>query len=90
MVPCMQTLDVIQKKHVSKILFQLLSGRIRFSDLQNGTGVNTSCLQNRLSLLLKEKFIEHECCETDRRSGYYSLTRRGLKLTKKLTVIASI
>ena len=80
--PATRMLTLVGQRHVLTIIHNLISGPTGFNDLQDRIDVNTATLSKRLSELEEEKIIKKNTCPNDSRRHYYSLSKRGKKLSK--------
>lgn len=83
-------LALVGERHVLSIIYNLISGPTGFNDLQERMEINTATLAKRLSQLEEEQLIEKITCATDSRRHYYSLTKRGEKLSKLIGQFSKI
>lgn len=79
--PATKTLTLLSKRHMLMLMHTLVSGPAGFNDLQKTLEINTATLANRLRELETERIIEKVSCPTDSRCHYYTLTKRGKKMS---------
>lgn len=72
------------------IIYNLISEPMGFNDIQDKLEINTATLAKRLNQLEEERLVEKIICPSDSRRHYYSLTKRGKKLSKLLEKLSAI
>lgn len=88
--PVTELLDTLSKRHMLHIIYLLNESPLGFSDIEKETGINTATLTNRLNELELEKIISKKRCEIDARHFYYSLTKRGKKISDTLNKLGNL
>lgn len=74
-------LTILGQRHVLLLLHTLTGQPLGFNDLQEKLDINTATLSDRLRDLEKEELVEKRICSIDSRHHYYSLTKRGKKIS---------
>ena len=88
--PAMEMLHLLSEKHVAFLLYTLKDKPMGFCDLQAQTSINTATLSRRLQTLCQANLVSRCPCTTDTRQTYYSLTKRGARITRLLAQIGSV
>lgn len=79
--PFQEAMDLISGKWTMSIINTLMSGKIRFKELErNVTGINTRMLVKELKQLEAKKIIKREAFATIPPTVEYSLTKKGKSL----------
>jgi DNA-binding HxlR family transcriptional regulator len=88
--PAVKMLSFVGERHMLTIIYNLISKPMGFNDIQDKLEINTATLAKRLSQLEEERLVEKVICPSDSRRHYYSLTKRGKKLSKLLEKLSNI
>lgn len=88
--PAMKMLSFVGERHMLTIIYNLISEPMGFNDIQDKLEINTATLAKRLNQLEEERLVEKIICPSDSRRHYYSLTKRGKKLSKLLEKLSAI
>lgn len=88
--PFQEAMDLISGKWTMSIINALMSGTMRFKELQRGiTGINTRMLAKELKQLESSGIIKREAFATIPPTVEYSLTERGVSLKPVFVEIQS-
>lgn len=88
--PALRVLTLLSKRHMLVIVYTLTKKPMGFNGLQEALAVNTATLTLRLRELEREDIIVKKICETDSRQHYYSLTKRGKKMSALIARFSSV
>ncbi len=83
-----KTLKIVGSKWTMPILYSLLSGKKRFSELQKELGVSPRTLSMRLDQLEEDKIISRKVFPVIPPKVEYSLTAKGDSLNKIVELMA--
>lgn len=88
--PATKMLALVGERHMLAVMYHLIAGPTGFTELKDRVGINTATLAKRLGQLEDERLIEKNSCPNDSRRHYYSLTKRGEKLSKLISEFAKV
>lgn len=88
--PVAEMLELVGERHMLTIIYNLIAGPRGFNELQDQLEINTATLSKRLDRLEEEQLVERTMCDTDSRRCYYSLTKRGKRLSKLIEQFSEI
>lgn len=88
--PFQEAMDLIAGKWTMSIVNVLMSGTMRFKELERHvTGINTRMLVKELKQLEAKKIVKRKAYTTVPPTVEYSLTEKGVSLKPVLTAIQS-
>lgn len=88
--PVTTLLTLLSKRHMLVIVYTLWKQPLGFNGLQETTSINSATLSKRLRELETVDLVQMQVCPKDTRQHYYSLTKRGQKLSKVLQLFAKV